>query len=220
MKRSSSFIVAVALAAALVGTQSMTAAAYSEFDAKRVSDGLNAAYATARQVDRSMVEGDPQMALNAIRQALKTVDTQLADAEKLVAADDAVAPGIQHVRANIATMLATNDPARWGTLMDESMLELYALSIDGTIVEALAHLSTASDAARDGRTADLGAALQKAGHALDVATGKGGYHTQNDLDAVQQTLLDLSSGQTVAGDVIQERIDEVRSHLFDVRAEQ
>lgn len=220
MKHSNSLLVAVAIAAALVGTQVVSASAYTETDARQVSNSLTAAYVTAQQVDRSLTSDNPQAATRAIRQGLEVVDRQLADAAQRTAPGDAVAPGIAHVRANIATMLATTDPALWGTLMDESMLELHALSIDGAIVESLAHLSTAAEAARDGRGNDLAAALQKAGHALDVATGKGGYHTLNDLQEVQQALLDLATGGTVGAERIQERIDEVRDHMFDVRPEQ
>ncbi|MDH5528018.1 MAG: hypothetical protein OEY97_12010 [Nitrospirota bacterium] len=215
-------VLALTLGAVLVGTAARAADIPSN-NAKLLSGILSSAYFTSTQLERQLAteKGDfsPSFKLG-----LAQVETEMGKADRLANGHDAIAPGIRHVRDSVAAIVKDGKPTKQSrVLLDEINLELYAMVVNANILEASAHLQSAKAALGKGRGDEGKLHLQEAGKALENANNRGAYHIQNDIEEIQAALIEMGNAidahVAIAPERIDERIDEINSHLFDVAAE-
>ena len=207
----------VAMAAVLVGSMAVSragAAQAPQVEPRTLSAHLATSLIMARQVDREMMEQGLPLT-DSMRLRLTVIDRELAGAEAL-AGSAVVEQGIRNVRANAQKMAAGD--ANTVSLVNENVIKLYALGINGTMIEGIARLELAVTALKaDDRQAAM-RQLQEAGRLLHIAHRQGGYHIQNDLEEIQVLLLNMAAAETVSvsSSLVEERVVEVRDHLFDL----
>ncbi|MDH4228309.1 MAG: hypothetical protein OEW11_01005 [Nitrospirota bacterium] len=224
MQRIRTILVTALATAALAVPTLATAADLPVKAAHDVAAVLTSAFLTTSMVERDVMETKGDKFTPAIITGLTRADQEMADAERLADHNEALDPGIRHVRANLKTIRDTGKSGKeTGTLFDEINIELAALQINAHILEAVAHLNSAADALSAKRSSEVVTHLQEAGKSLETASNRGAYHIQNDIEEIQAALLDISSKvnakAAVSPDAINERIAEVRAHLFDVGQE-
>ncbi|MFQ5508202.1 MAG: hypothetical protein ACE5FN_02570 [Leptospirillia bacterium] len=214
---------ALLMAQAAISVPAM-AAGLSPASASQAGSQITTAYLTATQLQRQILDLGSAPLPDSVKTGFAVMDQALAEAERLVNKIRHLAPGLGHVRTNIAAILsAGKGGGKVPTLMDECVIELYALAINSAILEASGFLKEAGDALDKKKSKEAIYLLQKAGEALQLAHDKGAYHIQNDLEEVQAALIEfagkLNANVPVLRDSVDERIDEVESHLYDVGME-
>lgn len=192
-------------------------------NARLLSGILSSAYFTSTQLGRQLATEKGNFSPS-FKIGLANIETEMGKADRLANGHHAIEPGIRHVRESVATITKDGKPTKQtSTLLDEINLELYAMVINANIVEAVAHMESAKDALAKGRGDEVKMHLQEAGKALENANNRGAYHIQNDIEEVQADLIEM--GNAIDAHVkldparIDERIEEVNDHLFDVAAE-
>jgi|GEM_PF-1506335 hypothetical protein len=202
-----------------------TAADLSASAAKEIRGTLTAAFITAAQLGTEVEGLAGKSAPADFKRGLKALDDSAAAAERLANDHPYLQPGIGHVRTNTAKILANGKVDKSAlALMHESTAELHALIINAAILEAVADLKSAGDALDKKQSADVTFYLKNAEAALQTASERGGYHIENDIEEIQAALRDIgdrvSAKVPVQRAAIDERVQEIQAHLFELGTEQ
>lgn len=215
----------VGLSVGLTGVLPAVAADLSAAAAKEIRSHLTAAFLTASQVSTEVESLTGKKAPDSLKRGLKQVDESVAAAERLANDHPNLQPGIGHVRANTAKILADGKVGQGAvSLMHESVAELHALIVNAAILEAVGDLNQAADALGKKDSASVTFYLQNAEKALQDAAEGGAYHIENDIEEIQAALKDIeskvSSRVPVARGAIEQRVEEIKAHLFELGGEQ
>ena len=124
-------------------------------------------------------------------------------------------------RSNTAKILAGGKVDKGAvSLMHESTAELHALIVNAAILEAVGNLNQAADALDKKDSASVTFYLQNAEKSLQDAAERGAYHIENDIEELQGALKDIenkvSSRVPVERAAIEQRVQEIKAHLFDL----
>lgn len=219
-----------ALAAVLAITLGITAAQAADMarvlpvnNAAQLSGILPSAYFTSTQLMRQL-DTEKGAFSKLFQRGLASLEHDVTRAEDFAGGHEALAPGIRHVAETTKKIIGMGKKGpEIATLLDEISIELYALTINANILEAIAHLDQAKQALAKGKDAEESAHLQAAAQALEHANNRGAYHIQNDLNEIEAALMTLAD-QTGTNakkrkEAIDERIAEIGEHLFDVGQE-
>lgn len=215
MGRIKGLVGAIAITAILTGGALASPAQVNEatqVKARTLAAHLYTSFIMARQVDREMMDNGLPLT-DSMRQRLVVMDRELAGAERL-AGSPVVAQGIANVRANVQKVAAGD--ADTVSLVSENVIKLYALGINGIMMDGISRLEVAATALENNDRNTATYQLQEAGRVLGEAHRLGGYHIQNDLDEIQSLLLEISGADSVpvSRDMVDERMAEVHEHLF------
>jgi hypothetical protein len=213
-------ILAVTLVSALMAAPAF-AANISAKSASTIGAQVTSAYLTTTQVERQMSDSIGEDLSSALINGLDAIDRSAVDALKLSNNDEHLQPGLEHVRDVVSRVKQGNKVTEAAIgLVGEASIELYALMVNAAILEAEAHLESANKALSKGKKQDVVFSLEQASVAMERANERGAYHLQNDLEEIEAALSEISdkvsANVPVSKEAIDERIEEINSHLFHV----
>lgn len=213
-----------ALWAALLVAVPAGAADLAASGARQIGDQLTSAFITADGLARDVKGQAGKKASADVRRGVANVDEAMTKAQRLANDHPGLAPGLGHVRTNMAGVVADGKVSdRAAALVDESIAELHALIVNAHIVEAVGNLRQAATALEKKDSAEVTFYLKGAEAALTSASQRGAYHIENDIEEIQASLRDISAKVeahlVVSRDAIDQRIAEVQAHMFDLSQE-
>ena len=213
-------ILAATLATAMMAAPAF-AADISAKSAHTIGGQVTTGYLTTTQVERQMEDSTGDVLSKALINGLNTIDKAALDAMALSNGDEHLDPGLIHVRDVVRMIKDGNKVTSKAVgLMGEASIELYALMVNAAILEAEAHLNSANKALAKGKKQDVVFSLKEASDAMERANERGAYHLQNDLEEIEAALDEISAKVSanvpVSKEAIDERIEEINSHLFHV----